>query len=158
MDVLDLRLTIFEVPKLQQLLRIIPANLLLVRIIHLDIIVPITTIGKVLERVIDRKENAICSNFPHTELQSRSREVSAGCDPKVLLKVLADSLLAREAERLLDVFEPVVDSPHVEGDVFSQVAKNDLELGMAVKDTICDHTKNVQAYALGKAQRRSDKP
>jgi hypothetical protein len=85
---------ILEVSELQQLGSVVPPNLLLVRLVHRDVIVPVASITKRLERVVNREQNAISSNLAKTELQGRRGEVATGGDPEVLLEILADSLLA----------------------------------------------------------------
>lgn len=83
-----------------------------------------------------------------------------GRDPDILSKVLADRLLARirQTQELLPVLEPVVDPPHVEGDVLAQMAQDHLELGVSVEDTVGDHTQDVQTDAVGEAERWADEP
>jgi len=86
--------------------------------------------------------------------------MATGSDPDVLRKVISNSLLARllQAEGFLDVLEPVIDPPEVEGDVLAQVADDNLELGKAVEDAVGHHAEQVQADALGEAEGRSDQP
>lgn len=51
----------------------------------------------------------------------------AACrDPDVSVKVFADSQLAVESKRLLHIFEPMVDTPHIEWDMLSEVAEHNL--------------------------------
>lgn len=89
-------------------------------------------------------------------------EVARGGDPDVLLEVVVDGLLAVPSIALLlgdgplDVLEPVVDAPEVEGDVLAQVAHDDLRLGVAVEDAVDDEAHQVQADGVGEGQRRAD--
>ena len=84
--------------------------------------------------------------------------MSTGGDPQVAGKVFSDSQLARQTKRLLDILEPMVDSPHIEGNMLAEMAENNLELGMSVKDTVGNHTQGVKADTLGEAQRRTNEP
>lgn len=90
-----LSFAIFEVFELQQLGSIVPSNLLLIRLVHRNIIEPITRIPKRLEWIVNRKQDTICSNLTKTELQGRSRKVATGGNPQIFLKILTDCFLAR---------------------------------------------------------------
>lgn len=83
-----------------------------------------------------------------------------GGDPDVLGEIVADGLLAGlgQAEMLLPVLEPVVNAPHVEGDVLAEMADDNLQVGMAIKDAIGDHSQDMEAHALGKAEGRANQP
>lgn len=50
----------------------------------------------------------------------------------------------------------MVNSPHVKRNLLAQVARHDLELGVAVEDTVGHHTEEVKTDALSEARGRSD--
>lgn len=146
----SLRRAILIRSQLEQLLRILPPNLQSVRIRHLSLVKPFTSIGKRLKRIIDREQNSIRADLRHTKVQGRRREMPRGCNPQVLRKVLADRLLTRlpQTKQLFPVLEPVVDPPHVEWDVLAQMTENNLQFGVAVEDSVRDHSEDVQTYTL----------
>jgi hypothetical protein len=153
-------IAVLEAANLEQLPRIPPPNLLLGLLRQIDRIVPRTSILKRLERIVNTEKDPRRPYLLNAVLQRRSREVATSSDPDVLRKVLSDGLLARllQAERFLDVLEPVVDPPEVEGDVLAQVADDDLELGEAVEEAVGYHSEEVQTDALGETEGRTDQP
>ena len=82
------------------------------------------------------------------------------CDPDILGKVLPYRLFARlcQTKQLLSILEPMIDSPHVEGNMFTEMAHDDLEVGMTVKDAVSHHAQYVKTDALCEAERWSDEP
>lgn len=158
-----------EVPQLQQGLRVVPTNLLIVlhatnsRLDLLSLTVPPS--GAVLDRlvrVVDAEQHAVGSDLVDDVLERVAGEVARGGDPDVLLEVVVDGLLAVPVVALLlgdgplDVLEPVVDAPEVERDVLSQVAHDDLGLGVAVEHAVDDEAHQVQADGVGEGQGRAD--
>src|SRR5690625_1040156 len=59
---------------------------------------------------------------------------------------------------LLTVLKPVVDTPHVEWDVFAEMAKNNLQLRIAIKHPVGDHSEGMQTDTMGKRERRAYQP
>jgi hypothetical protein len=153
-------IAVLEAANLEQLPRIPPTNLLLSLLRQINRIIPRTSILKRLERIINTEKNPRSPNLFDAILQRGSRKVATGSDPDVLRKVLSDRLLTRllQAERFLDVLEPVVDPPEVEGNVLAQVADDDLELGEAVEEAVGHHSEEVQTDALGETEGRTDQP
>lgn len=154
----SLPLAVLVGTQLEELLGIISADLLLVDVAQVHAVIPVTGIPKRLERVVNGKQDAVCANLGHTVLQRWCRKVPARCDPQVPLKVVPDGELARQAKRLLDVLEPVVDAPDVKGQVLAQVTEDDLQLWVTVEDAVGHHAECVEADTLGEAQRRTDEP
>lgn len=142
----------------EQLFGIFPPNLGPIGNAQLGAVEPIASRLEFLERVVDREQDAVRTDLVHAEVERGRGEVPARRDPDVLVEVLADRLLAAQPQRLLDVLEPVVDAPQVEGDVLAQVAQDDLQRRVAVEDAVGHHAEHVQADALGKGQRRADEP
>lgn len=105
--------------------------------------------------VVDGEEDALGADLADDVLEGVGGEVAGGGDPDVLLEVVVDGLLGEavvpllDGERALDVLEPVVDAPEVEGQVLAQVADDDLEVGVAVEDAVGDHAHQVQADGVG---------
>jgi hypothetical protein len=153
-------IAVLEAADLEQLPRIPPTNLLLSLLRKIDRIIPRASILERLERIIDTEKNSGSSNLLNAVLQCGSRKVATGSNPDILRKVLSDGLLARllQAEWFLDILEPVVDPPEVEGNVLAQVADDDLELGEAVEEAVGHHSEEVQTDALGEAEGRADQP
>ena len=147
-------------PQLEEFLRILPSNLQPIRIRNLHIIEPVTRILKRLKGIVDTEQNPIRSNLRHTKIQRRGAEMPRRRDPNVLRKVLPNRLLARlpQPQQLLPVFKPVIDPPHVEGDVFAEMSDDDLQFGVTIKDAVRDHAERVQGHAMRKRERGSDKP
>ena len=81
-------------------------------------------------------------------------------NPDILRKVLANRLLARirQPKQLLPILKPVVNPPHVEGDMLTQMAQNHLEFGVSVEDPVGDHAQDMQTDAVGEAKRWTDEP
>jgi hypothetical protein len=52
----------------------------------------------------------------------------------------------------------MVDTPHVEGNMLSQMAEDNLKLGVSIKNTIGNHAESVKTNSLGKAQGRANQP
>lgn len=162
-------LGVVELAQLQQRLRVVPANLLVV--LHatnssLDLLGLAVPPGRAvldgLVGVVDAEEDAVGADLVDDVLERVAGEVARGGDPDVLLKVVVDGLLAVPVVTLLlsdgplDVLEPVVDAPEVKGDVLAQVAHDDLGLGMAVEDAVDDEAHQVQADGVGEGQGRAD--
>lgn len=121
-----------ELSQLQQRLRVVPADLLVV--LHatnssLDLlslaVPPSRAILNRLVRVIDTEQDAVGPDLVDDVLERVAGEVARGGDPDVLLEVVVDGLLAVPVVALLlgdgplDVLEPVVDAPEVERDVLA---------------------------------------
>lgn len=121
---------------------------------------PVAGILEGLKRIIDREQDPIGPDLRHSEIQRRRREMPGGRDPDVPRKVLADGPLARrrETEMLLPVLEPVVDPPQVERDVLTQVAQDELKVGVPVEEAVGHHPQDVQTDALREAERRAEQP
>lgn len=86
--------------------------------------------------------------------------MSAGSDLDVLLEVVIDGLLGHDttlhvSNGPLDIFEPVVDTPEVDGNVLALMTDNDLQLREAVQHSVRDQAQRVQAGIVGKGQRES---
>ena len=125
------------------------------------IVPPATAVLNGLVGIVNTEQNAIGTNLVDDILQGGSREVSTGSDPDVLLEVVIDGLLGHHATLLisngpLDIFEPVVDTPEVEGNVFALVTNNNLQLGEAVEHSVGDQAQGVQADTVGEGQRGSN--
>lgn len=155
---IDLRITVHIVPQLEQLLRILPANLCPIRDTQLSIVKPRTCRLKLLKWVVHREQYPVRADLIHTKVECGRREVATCRDPDVLIEILANRLLAAQAKRLLDVLEPVVDAPQVKGDMLTQMAQNNLQLGVAIKGAVGHHAEHMQADALGKGQRWAHEP
>ena len=55
-------------------------------------------------------------------------------------------------------FKPMVYTPHIKGQMFSQMAEDDLQLGESIKDAVGDHAEDMKAHTLSKAERWSYEP
>lgn len=154
----DLGIVVLVLFQLEQLLRILPPNLSPVGNAQLRVVEPSAGRLELLERIVHREQDPVRADLVHAEVQRGRREVPARGDPDVLVEVLPDRLLAAQPQRLLDVLEPVVDAPQVEGDVLAQVAQDDLQRRVAVEDAVGHHAQDVQADALGERERRADEP
>lgn len=158
-----------EVTKLQECLRVVPANLLVV--LHttnssLDLLSLAVPPGRAvldsLVRVVDAEQDAVGSDLVHHILERVAGEVARGGHPDVLFEVVVDCLLAVPNVTLLlsdgplDILEPVVDAPEVKGDVLAKVAHDDLGLRMAVEHAIDDEAHQVQADGVGEGQWRAN--
>lgn len=121
-----------ELSQLEQRLRVVPADLLVV--LHatnssLDLLSLAVPPGRAvldrLVRVVDAEQDAVGSDLVDDILERVAGEVARGGDPDVLLEVVVDGLLAVPVVALLlgdgplDVLEPVVDAPEVERDVLA---------------------------------------
>jgi len=161
-------ITVVVLAQTEQLLRILLANIL-VRLLTtqclLDVlsvaVPPATAILNGLIRIIDTEQQSLRAKIFSDILQSLSAEVSTGGEVDVVLEVIVNGLLTHNisclgCKGLLNIFEPVVDAPEVEGDVLTQVTNDDLELGEAVEDAVGDHTEEMQRYAVGEAEGRSN--
>lgn len=69
-------------------------------------------------------------------------------DPDVPLEVVVDGLL--------EILEPVVDAPEVEGEVLAHVTDDNLEVGEAVEDAVGDEAHEVEVDAVGEGERGPD--
>jgi len=84
--------------------------------------------------------------------------VTTGGDPDVVIEVVVEGALANDiaslgGEWLLNILEPVVGTPEVEGDMLAKMADNDLQLREAVEDTVGDDTEKVKRYGIGEGER-----
>lgn len=162
-------LRVMELPQLQQRLRVVPTNLLV--ILHaanssLDLLgLAVPPGGAVLDRlvrVVDAEQHAVGADLVDDVLERVAGEVARGGEPDVLPEVVVDGLLAVPIVALLlgdgplDVLEPVVDAPEVERDVLAQVAHDDLGPGVAVEHAVDDEAHQVQADGVGEGQRGAD--
>ena len=86
--------------------------------------------------------------------------MSRGGDPNILGKVVADSLLAGllKAEELLPVLKPMVNPPHVKWDVFTEMANDNLQVGVSVKDAVGHHAQDVETDTMGETEGRANQP
>ena len=145
--------------KFQQLFRVLTTNIDFVLEVDLGRIEPMTSIFVGFVGIIDREENTVRTDLMDTVLQRRAGEMAGSGDPDILLEVLVDGLLAGliQPEGLLDIFQPVIDTPKVKRQMLAQMSDDDLNPRKAVEDTVRNDAHQVQANVVGERKRRPDK-
>ena len=164
----NLSITIVVLAQLEQLLRILPTNII-VRVLPTQrllntLLIPIpppTAVLNRLVRIINREKDPLSPHIAGQVLKRRRAEMPTSRQVNIILEVVVNILLTEHIPRLLrerplDVFEPVVDSPEVVRDVLAQVADDDFQFGEAVEDAVGYEAEQVQGDGIGEAEGRAD--
>ena len=147
------RLLQFEI---EQLDCVGAGNLQLVRLGHLQAVKPARSIIGVLERIVDREQNAVDAHHGERALKGRCAEVAAGGDIEIFQEIFAQIALAGVSARAET--HACVDAPQAVGDALAHVSDDYLQVGIVVEQARAAQPQRVQGGVRAESPGRTRQP